>query len=258
MNKKYFLVVAGCAVLATSGCGKIGVGKAAQPVSMEKEVAEWNKMQDTFSKEFNKVVVDGKTIVLPCKIKDITDLGFETQQDMNYSMSAETSLQVSFVGEQKAKFFVTVQAGSEDTKVADGDVVGVSWDNNCEQNEEMKFVGGINFNSSEATVNNMLDNFTGDKQKKDYYTYLNSDLNMGMNVHYEYGKIASINVYCDAEPTDVKHTTTFEVPKETQAPVYVTVDEGDMVESDYGQLDEASDSSVEEEPTAGIEEETAE
>ena len=253
MNKKYFLVVAGCAVLSVSGCGKLNVGKTNSTIPMEREVAQWNALQDTFSKGFNKVEIDGKTITLPCKIKDITDMGFETQQDMDYSMSAETSLQVSFTGEQKAKFFVTMQAGSEDTKITDAEVVGVSWDKNCEQDENLKFVGGINYTSSESDVNNLLDNFTGDKQKKDYYTYLNSDLNMGMSVHYEYGKIASINVYCDSEPADVKHSTTFEVPQETQAPVYVTIGEEDMVEYE----EEATDSSVEE-PTAGIEEETAE
>lgn len=253
MNKKYFLVVAGCVALAASGCGKLNVGKASQTISMEKDVAQWCALQDTFSKGFNKIDIGGKTITLPCKIEDITGMGFETQQDMDYTMSAETSLQVSFIGEQKAKFFATVQAGSEDTKITDAEVVGISWDNNCEQDENMKFVGGVNYTSSESDVNNLLDNFTGDKQKKDYYTYLNSDLNMGMSVHYEYGKIASINVYCDSDPVDVKHSTTFEVPQEIQAPEFVTVNEEDMEVHEDG----ATDSNVEE-PTAGIEEETAE
>ena len=221
MKKSLLFAVAGVCFLA-GGCGK--------KTTVADQIDKWNATQDVFTENFNTVKVDGVDVTLPTTTAKLKELGFTTDTDEDMDITEFQYYNVLYKGSKGAEFYVMVNGDT----IGTANATVLQWNNQLSTDGKMEFVNGITLDSKEDLVNETLDNFMGNKMDVDYYTYMDSDLNVGMNVHYYNNKIESITVYCDKDPAGMDHTVKYVVPldEETNSATEVSEEFVDASPSD--------------------------
>lgn len=150
-----------------------------------------------------KVVVDGKTIQIPCKLSDVLEI-YEASEDSEGEMQGGlTSFESKYIylsdnGAENGVFIGVENRTERDMKdVKDGMICTMSIDNEPEKNAEL--LGGIKLGMSESNLEDFLSDMQYNKSETDgvlfYDLYAGDDDDYYVTIMVSEGKVITVTLY---------------------------------------------------------------
>lgn len=149
---KKILLMSIMLMVCASGCSTV---KNAGNITSETDT---KAVDENFKKNYNTLMIDGQQIELPIDYDDFISLGFSDSSDPAIEIKKGKPIKVDFTKDENTiSGYIAYDGKNESGYKIDSSVVSVFASKENAGNMNISFYKGIDFNSSESDVSNILE-----------------------------------------------------------------------------------------------------